>query len=192
MESARSQFDPFDRGNGNGSRTSTDDWLDQNSIFDNEWGSSAATTFNPNGTDGNGYPLLPHREDKFEKLYDWHNGKGERSHKEDIRQSYIVNDAKTFTSVLEMPERQRDTVLEILDEIDISSNNFGGVRYEKIILTICSLVSDEALGNQPNPSLDDRLFLTDQFRELMDCTGMSSSEHRKIRKRVRQESNYFK
>lgn len=191
MQFAASALDPFDRSNGNGSRSVSDDWLDETSPFTNEWGSAAATTFNPEDTDAKGEPIPPDKQRKLKNLYELHNGKGEPSRKGDIRQSYIENDAKTFTSVMEMPEIQRKRVLTILDEINISSNNFGGCRYEKIILAICSLVADESLSNQPNPSINDRLFLSDDFRDLMDSVQMSSSDLRHIRQRIRQESDQF-
>lgn len=189
------RLDSFDRGNGNGSREAEDDWLDTESIFHNEWGSTAATTFNPTDTDAQGNPLPPERQEKFEDLYELHNGKGESSRKDTIRQSHIVNDARTFMSVLEMPDNQRTRVLEILDDLDISSNNFGSRRYEKIILALCSLVSDEALSQrlqrEDEPSFDNRLYYTDEFRDLMDATRMSSSEHRQIRKQIRDKSDEF-
>lgn len=183
--------DSFARGNGNGSRNGTDDWLDEQSIFDNEWGSAAATTFNPQDTDGQGHTIPKHKREKFETLYELHNGKMEKSRKSDIRTSYIENDARTFMSVLEMPEPQRERTMLILDDLDISSNNFGGRRYEKIILAICTLVADEALGQRPDPSVENRLFLTDEFRDLMDCTKTSSSDIRKLRRDIRNKSDHF-
>lgn len=191
MQFVEGALDPFHRGNGNGSRSDTEDWLDEQSIFDNEWGSSAATTFNPGGTDAYGHELSEERREKFESLYKLHNGKMESSRKSDIRTSYVENDAKMFMSVLEMPDTQRERVLLILNDLDISSNNFGSRRYEKIILALCTLVSDEALTDRPNPSIENRLFLRDEFRDLMDCTGTSSSELRKIRRDIRQKSEHF-
>lgn len=177
-------LDPFDRSTGNGSRSETDDWLDGESIFSNEWGSTAATTFKPTDAPAQ-------KQDQLDRLYKLQNGKGERSRKDTIRASYIENDAETFMSVLEMPEPQRETVRNILSNLDISSNNFGGRSYEKIILAICSLVADEALSTQPNPSVNDRLFLTDEFRDLMEVNKMSGSEHRSLRVSVREKSEYF-
>lgn len=191
MKFASMSIDPFSRENGNGSRSATEDWLDEQSIFDNEWGSAAATTFNPQDTDAMGHTIPKNKREKLETLYELHNGKMEKSRKTDIRASHIQNDAKTFMSVLEMPTPQRERVMLILDELDISSNNFGGRRYEKIILAICTLVSDEALGQRPNPSVDDRLFLTDEFRDLMDCTETSSSDIRKLRRDIRDKSEHF-
>lgn len=184
MHSVLAFVDPFDRGNGNGSRNARDDWADEVSIFDNEWGSQAATTFNPKEA-----PLS--RMEKFESLYQIQNGKGEANRKTTIRQSHIKNDTETFMDVLEMPTYQRERVTYILDNLDLSSNNFGGKRYEKIILATCSLVADEALSNSRDPDVDDRLFLSDEFRQLMDSTKMSSSEHRQLRVMVRERSDYF-
>lgn len=184
MQSALALVDPFDRASGNGSRDASDDWADEVSIFTNEWGSQAATTFNPNEAPRN-------QMKKFESLYKIQNGKGEANRKTTIRQSHIKNDTETFMDVLEMPAYQRERVTHILDNLDLSSNNFGGTRYEKIILATCSLVSDEALSNSRDPDVDDRLFLSDQFRKLMDSTEMSSSEHRKLRVAVRKKSDYF-
>lgn len=183
--------DSFARGNGNGSRNSTDDWLDEQSIFDNEWGSAAATTFNPQDTDAHGDSIPKHKQEKFQSLYELHNGKMEKSRKADILTSHIKNDAKTFVSVLEMNEYERERVMLILDDLDISSNNFGSQRYEKIILALCTLVSDEQLGQRPDPSLDERLLLQDRFKDLMDCTKTSSSDIRKLRKDIREKSEHF-
>ena len=185
MQTVQAMLDPFDRSNGNGSRSVSADWLDGESIFSNEWGSTAATTFKPSDTDGQNHPIPKNKQNQLERLYKLQNGKGESSRKDTIRASYIENDAETFMSVLEMPEPQRETVREILSNMDISSNNFGGRRYEKIILAVCSLVADEALSNQPNPSVNDRLFLTDEFRDLMQVNAMSGKEHRKLRVSVR-------
>lgn len=183
--------DSFDRSTGNGSRNGTDDWLDAQSIFDNEWGSAAATTFNPQDTDAYGHRIPKAKQEKFQSLYELHNGKMEKSRKSDIRTSHIENDAKTFMSVLEMPDPQRERAMLILDDLDISSNNFGSRPYEKIILAICTLVADEALGQQQNPSVEDRLFLRDEFRDLMDCTKTSSTDIRKLRRDIRDKSDHF-
>lgn len=178
-------LNPFDSTSGNGSSSKEESYIDRESIFSNEWGSQAATTFNPN-------EAPPDKKEHFEELYAQHNGKGERDRSVTITQSHITNDAKTFMSILELPQYQRKRVLNILERMDISSNNFGpGKRYEKIILTICSLVADEELSRRPDASLDDRLFLTDEFSELMETTDMTSAEHNLLRRKIRQQSEYF-
>jgi len=196
QKSQPEKLDAFDRGNGNGSASAEDDFLEQTSIFHNEWGSSAATTFNPADTDALGNQIPKKKQQKFEQLYRLHNGKMERSRKQDIRDSHVANDASTFSSVLDMPTPQRKRVQKILSELDIAANNFGGRRYEKIILAICSLVSDEELSKRHPVDTDvkvceKRLLNKDEFEELMNVTGMSGTEHRKIREQVRQKSDYF-
>ena len=201
MDDPRALLDPLDRSAGNGSGSSSDDWLDDTSIYSNEWGSQAATTFNPHEIEGGTRSV----QERYQRLYELQNGKGEPSRKGTIRWSYISNDAETFMSVLEMPEDQRDEVRTIMQEMDISSNTFGGKSYEKIILSVCSLISDEHLSesiqkyqtsdttlDKGEDMLQRRLFLSEPYRELMEAVNMSSSEHRKIRTRVREISPYFK
>jgi hypothetical protein len=203
MDDPRALLNPLDRSAGNGSGSSSDDWLDDTSIYSNEWGSQAATTFNPREIEGGTRSM----QERYQRLYELQNGKGEPSRKGTIRWSYISNDAETFMSVLEMPNDQREEVRTIMQEMDISSNTFGGKSYEKIILAVCSLISDEHLSEsiqkyqtsdtnldkrENTDILQRRLFLSEQFRELMESVGMSSSEHRKIRTRVREMSPYFK
>lgn len=190
------KLDAFDRGNGTGSASAEDDFLEQTSIFHNEWGSSASTTFNPADTDAFGNTIPKKKQRKFEDLYRLHNGKMESSRKQDIRDSYVANDASTFSSVLDMPVPQRKRVQKILSDLDIDANNFGGRSYEKIILAICSLVSDEELSNRYSVDndvrvSDKRILNKDEFQELMNVVGMSGTEHRKIREQVRQKSDYF-
>lgn len=194
--SQRNVYDAFDRSDGNGSASAEDDLVEKNSIFHNEWGSSAATTFKPSDTDAHGNDLSQKKQQKFEDLYALNNGKWEKSRKIDIHSSHVKNDAETFMSVLEIPTPQRKRVVHILDQVNISANNFGGRQYEKIILSICSLVCDEALSNRYPPTTDEdvtskRLFNQEEFKELMETVSMSGTEHRKIREKVRQESDYF-
>jgi len=178
-------IDPFDRTFGTGSREEVDDMIDENSIFENPWGSTAETSFNPEESS-------EHNKKRMKRLEDRQNGKGEPDRKHTINQSHMKEDMETFMSVLELAPRERDTVRHIMENLDISSQNFGGVKYEKIILTVCSLVSDQFLSEQPDPDLDNRLFLSDIFKELMDVNNMTRSDHRKLRASVREKSDYFK
>ena len=196
MSSTKDLLDPFNREVGSGSRNAEEDWVDDSSIFGNQWGSTAATTFNPSGQDGTGESLTPRQEKKYKNLYELHNGRGESDRHHTILESYIKNDAKMFMSTLDMPAHQRSDVLNIIQDLDISSQNFGKYRpYEKIILAVCSLVSDKALTQRidegADMSIDDRIFSTESFEELMESVGMTSGEHRQIRNRVRDESDYF-
>jgi hypothetical protein len=184
-------LDPFDRTNGNGSRSAEDDWIDNESIFTNEWGSQAATTFKPSDTDGKDNKIPKKRQKKLKRMYELQNGKGEKTRKHTINQSHMRNDLETFMDVLEMPENQRRTVRHIVENLNISDTVGPGTKYEKVLLTVCSLIADEALSSRKNASVDERLFLTDRYRELMDATGMSSRDHSWIRVSVRENSDYF-
>jgi hypothetical protein len=184
-------LDPFDRGHGSGASPGRDDWTDEVTIFDNEWGSQAATSFNPHDMDGQDAPIPRRQQRLYERLYRLNNGYGEETRRHTINRSRLHNDMETFMSVLEMPDIQRETVRDIVHDYDMSSNASGGTRYEKLLLSICSLVSDEALSAQENPSVDDRLYKTERFRELMEVNDMTSSDHRRLRNHIREQSDYF-
>lgn len=179
-----SLLDAFDRSNGNGSRNSQEDWLDQHTTSaENQW-STAETTFYISDAPS-------HRQEHFKSLYRTHNGWGESDRKDTIRQSHIINDAETFCSILELPEHQRTDVLEIVREIDLASQQYGGKPYEKILLAICSLVSDKALSDREDPSIENRIVLTDEFRDLMEANNLGSREHSRIREMIRSKTLYF-
>jgi len=181
-------FDPFDRSNGNGSRSAEEDWLDENSTAaENQW-STAETTFYY-------WEAGAGQSQHYKDLYDAHHGKGESDRRSTIRRSHIVSDAQMFVSILEMPDHERDRVTQVAQELDFSC--FGGKPYEKILLAICSLVSDEALSRNVNQNSIDsslanqRLILTDEFRDLMDVNNLGSKEHSRIRQMLREKTNEF-
>jgi len=185
MNTVRSLFDPFDRGAGNGSSSGEDDTIETGNVYDINWGSQAATDFNPDEV-----RTSTKRRQKFKKLEDLNHGKGEKSRKETIRASHRTNDLETFMSVLELPSRQREIVREIVQDVGVDSNKWCGTPYEKIFLTICSLVADEALS-QNDGQFNDRLLFSDEFRELMAVTEMSSKDHRQLRVKVRDRADHF-
>lgn len=191
MQSALSHFDSLDRSNGNGSRSAEEDWLDDNTTAsENQW-STAATTFYISDAPA-------HRQAHFESLYEIHNGWGEADRRGSIRHSHLINDAETFCNILELPGYQRRRVLYVAENLDFSSKRFGGKSYEKILLAVCSLVSDEELSSrlQQNGASGDalqrqRLILQDQFRDLMDANGLGSREHSRIRQMLREKTQFF-
>jgi len=122
--------DPFDRSNGNGSRSAEEDWLDENStIAENQC--------------------------------------------------------------------ERERVVNIAQELDFSSTRFGGKPYEKILLAICSLVSDEELsrrfeeGTIQATATQQRLILSERFRDLMEVNSLGSKEHSRIRQLLRDKTELF-
>jgi hypothetical protein len=181
-------YDPFDRSNGNGSRSAEEDWLDENTTAaENQW-STAETTFYY-------WEASASQQSKFQDLYDAHHGKGEGDRRSTIRRSHIVNDAQTFANILEMPGPQEEYVVTIAQELDFSL--FGGKPYEKILLAVCSLVSDEALSRNVNQNSIDssvanqRLILTDEFRDLMNVNNLGSKEHSRVRQMLRDKTDLF-
>lgn len=179
-------IDPFDRTDGNGSRSREEDWLDQNTTAAEHQWSTADTTFYMSD-------VPPHKRSKFKDLYDVHHGKGESDRSSTLPRMKMVADTKTFCAVLELSEPLRERILHIMKNIDISANETGGKPYEKIILAVITLVHDEHLSAQPTGSVDykQRLIFDDDFRELMEANSLGSKELRSVREQVRSKTEYF-
>jgi hypothetical protein len=193
---AHTAHDRLERSAGNGATSEKDALVDGASIFTNEWGSAAATTFDPQDTDASGNDISNHKQRQFEDLYALHNGRYEQSRKGDIRSSHIHNDLNTFCSVLELEQAKRDDVEHVVNNIGVASTEFGGRKYEKIILAICSLVVDKRLSEQHSVHTDidvqaRRLTNRADFTELMDTVGMTPTELREIRTQIRKRSQFF-
>jgi len=179
-------IDAFERSIGNGSRTREEDWLDQNTTAaENQW-SSASTTFYINDAPSN-------RETKFKDLYAKHHGKGDSNRSTELTHMRMSADAEVFCSILELREQVKEKVEHILQNIDISSQKFGGKSYEKLILAVITLSHDEYLSSQP-PSVvshKNRLIFDEQFRELMEANSLGSKELRRVREQIRTKTEFF-
>lgn len=179
-------FDAFDRDNGTGSRSLEEDWLDANNrVQDNKW-TSANTTFWPRSADGNGNKLSGEQRKRFRELRKVHDrfASSSDNRKTTIRYGHIMNDVYTFCNICGLDERETETVATLIKETDISSKNYGGKRYEKIILALMSLVVDANI--ETAEEMDQRLILQDDFKELMENTEFSSGELRTVRQMIRE------
>lgn len=184
MHSTRHGFDALDRRGGNGSRNAEEDWLDDNTTAsENQW-STAATTFRVSEA-----PF--HKQRLYQDLYDWHTGKGEADRRSTILRAQAIDDAETFTNILNIPSPERQRIITIVEDLDYASDRFGGKAYEKLILAVCSLVTDKALSSGEEPSVEDRLIYDDTFEELMDNVGLDRREHNRIRAMLREKTDYF-
>lgn len=179
-------IDALDRTDGNGSRSREEDWLDANTTASEHQWSTAETTFYMSD-------VPAHKREQFSNLYDWHHGKGESDRSSTLPRMKMVADTETFCAVLELPEPLRERILHIMQDIDISSNNFGGKSYEKIILAVISLVHDEHLSSRPPGEVDfqQRLIFDGDFRELMESNSIGSKELRGVREQIRSKTSYF-
>lgn len=179
-------IDALDRSDGNGSRSREEDWLDANTTAsENQW-STAETTFYMS-------EVPKHKKKRFKSLYDRHHGKGESDRSSTLARMKMMADTESFCAMLELSQPLRERVVHIMQDIDISANNFGGKSYEKIILAVISLVHDEHLSAQPKGAIDfdQRLIFDDDFRELMDSNSIGSREMRGVRDQIRQKTEYF-
>jgi len=170
--------DLIDRGAGNGSRNGQEDWIDENTTSGENRFSISQTTFYPDDAP-------PHLQQRYERLKQWHDDKWSSNRKHDMKQAMILVDAETFCSILDFSQHETERVKHIVEESDMSSNNFGGKPYEKVLLAICTLVSDENTEN-----FDQRVIYHDKFTDLLEHIQMTRGEHKRLRQAVRERSAF--
>lgn len=123
---------------------------------------------------------------KWRRLYRHNEGMGhrnnEKSRSTQTQEARRVNDAKLFCEHLNFEDWKTEEVVEMAREIDFK---FGSFRYDQVLLACCSLVADKY-----TEKIDERIMLSDEFRELMDVVGIGTREHRKIRKRIHEKTEY--
>lgn len=180
--SADIDFDALDRQSGAGSRDETDDWMDQHSrVHPNDW-STSRTTFYVSDA-----PAEKRR--KYEDLKSANDGFGEKDRRGTIRDAKVLKDTYSFCVMCDLNDDLRNRVVEIVTSSDISSRSYGGKQYEKIVLSVMSLVVDESIDTEDG--FDRRLIFDDTFIDLMDSIGMDRSELRTVRQMVRDRMSEF-
>ena len=188
MPTADGSFDMLDRNEGTGSRNVEEDWLDGNSsVKDNKW-TTSRTTFWPDAEDGHGNKLTGDSRKRWKELrkaHDRFSSEGDNyDRKTTIRYGHIMNDVHTFCNLCELSKHHTEEVASIINNSDISSKNYGGKRYEKIILAVMSLIVDRDIDTVDN--IDQRLILDEDFKQLMENAKMGTTELRKVRQMVRE------
>ena len=168
----------LDRGSGNGSRSGQEDWIDENTTAKKNRWSQSQTTFYPDDAP-------PQLQQRYKRLKEWHDDKWSSNRKHDIKQAMILADAETFCDVLDLNGYETDRVMHVVEESDISSNNFGGKPYEKILVAICTLVSDEQTDN-----FDERVIYHKNFQDLLAHVNMDRGEHKRLRQSVRERTAF--
>jgi hypothetical protein len=163
---------------GDGSRSLEEDWIDVNTTAkENRW-SEAETTYRLS-------EAPPEMREKYRRMKDLNDNKWGSDRKGYVERTNMRTDAETFCDLLEFSDYKRKRVVNIVQQSDMSSNNFGGKQYEKVILAICSLVDDETTD-----SLDNRCIFTDTFQDLIESVDMDRGEHNRIRQMVRERTNF--
>ena len=166
----------LDRSSGNGSRKYTEDWLDENTTAKEDRFAKGRTTFRPDDAPS-------HLQRKYEWLRDRHNGKWAKDRDRQLKKAMIRVDAEAFCDVLNLSSVESQEVQEIIEDSDMSSNNYGGKPYEKVVVAICSLVSDKYTDD-----FDNRIVNTERFGEILEHVDMSRGEHKRLRQAVRERS----
>lgn len=137
----------FDAGSGAGSEY--DEVIEAHEMSDDDGRALTRTMFEPYGGDADGNNLRRFRIkrdgediDRWEWLFKLQ--KGMRADDEEVTKrvghAQLSRDAETFCCQLELPQHQRDRVIQILDNIEDYRDFGGGVKGETIVLAIISLV----------------------------------------------------
>jgi len=168
----------IDRSDGSGSRSAEEDWIDQNTTAKQNVFSTSQTTFRPDDAP-------KHLQQKYERLKDWNDNKWSSERRGENKQAMIREDARTFCNILDVTDSEEEQVLHLIEESDMSSNNFGGKPYEKVLIAIISLVSDkytEHIGN--------RVIYHEKFDDLLEHVAMDRGEHTRLRQNVRERTEF--
>lgn len=168
------------RESGDGASEWSDEEFDTKSLYRDREGSHARTTFFhwdsslPKSAD----------RDKWRRLAEWNHGKGEDDQTPRKWHAGKVNDAELFCDHLNFTQEMTEKVVEITKDMDF--DQFGKFSTEQVMASLCSLVSDENTTD-----FEDRIVVKDEFKELMDVTGLGSKENRKIRQAIRERTDYY-
>lgn len=165
---------------GDGNSKWADEDFDSNSLYEDNDGSDARTTFFhwdsdlPNGAN----------RDKWKRLAQLNYGKRSKDSSHRVWKAGKRNDAKLFCDHLDFDQKKTDKVIEMAESIDF--DHFGNYTVEQVLVAGCSLVNDRAADN-----FEDRIITRDEYKELMDITDMGTRDYRHIRNSIRQRTDHF-
>jgi hypothetical protein len=94
------------------------------------------------------------------------------------------NDAKLFADQLNFAEHERTKLKKMAREVDFTK--FGSFSTDQVLVASASLIRDENTTKYEN-----RIILQDEFKELMEVTGVGSKQLRKMRQAIRERTNFF-
>lgn len=127
----------------------------------------------------------PEKRNKWERIINnYHDGQTDPEKGKQNWAAAKVNDAKLFADHLDFKKHERDKLVQMAGHIDFT--NFGSYSTEQVLVGCCSLIRDENTDQYEN-----RIILQDEFKELMEVAGIGSKQHRKIRKAIRERTDYF-
>lgn len=178
--------DHFDRTPGSGASKWSDEDMDENTrVHPNDW-SVAQTTFYP---DDPSAELTNKQRRYYMKLKSEHDRHPQDGRKTNLRRTEILKDAEAFSNFIELSDEQKERTMNIIREIDLSSQTYGGKPYETIILAVMTLAVDESIDREEE--MYKRLTNRQSFEEVLSVTDTSVSDIRKVRQQVRENTDYF-
>lgn len=177
---------------GDGAGGHQEAYIDENSIQDNDGRSDTVTGFDSSRPmDANGRPVYNPTVRRNGRTYQWweylnqlNDGVQDSNRASANWKAGKINDAELFCDHLGFNRDQTEDVVRMAEEMDF--RRFGKFTTGQILVSCCSLVADA-----DTEVFEDRIIVTDSFKELMEVTNLGSREHRKIRKGIRQRTEFF-
>jgi len=126
----------------------------------------------------------PSDEGKWRNL--WKLADGQRNSDKSSKNWHAgkMNDAELFAGQLNFAEHERRKLKRMATTIDFTK--FGSFSTEQVMVASASLIRDENTSKYEN-----RIILQDEFKELMEVTGLGSKQLRKIRQAIRERTDFF-
>lgn len=162
---------------GDGANGSQEAYIDQHSIQSNDGRSRTRTTFY-------WWEAPPGKREQYENLAEWNDGVQDKDRASHNWERGKLNDAELFCEHLDFTKQEAQKVTRMTKDIDFDA--FGSFTVEQVLVGCCSLVADENTEN-----FEDRIITRDEFKELMGVVGIGSTEHRRVRKGIRDRTDYF-
>lgn len=170
---------------GDGSNGTEEAYIDSNSIIQNDGRSKCVTGFDPRDVS---HKTTVVRQGETYRKWEWLNQLNDGVQENDRASANWhagkINDAKLFCDHLNFSPELTEEVVEMAKTIDFSE--FGQYTVCAVLVGCCSLVADSHTD-----TIEDRIIVRDEFKELMEVTGIGSREHNKIRQGIRERTEYF-
>lgn len=177
---------------GDGASGHQESYIDQHTPQENDGRSKTVTGFDSsNPVDASGRPVnnpQVRRNGRTYRKWDYLNQLNDGVQDKDRAaanwEAGKINDAKLFAGHLEFNREQTELLIEMSTTINF--DEFGQYDTSQVLVGCCSLVADRATDN-----FEDRIVVTDEFKELMEVANLGSREHRKIRQGIRDRTEFF-
>jgi hypothetical protein len=163
---------------GDGAHDQTQALLDETNIRHEDGRSLAQTWISLND-------VPAEKRDRWRRIINnYHDGQTDPEKGKQNWQAGKVNDAKLFAGHLSLSASETAKLVEMARHIDFTK--FGSFSNDQVLVAAASLISDENTSKYEN-----RIILTDEYKELMEVVDLGSTQRRTIRQAIRERTDFF-